>query len=522
MRCKKLSHRFVRDETGVTAMLFALCATVLFGMAGAAIDGARWYSMRRHHSDAIDAALLAAARALQVSPSDTNGALGIANKVYTNTLPQAQPLLNNSVAFVQADTGAAVTFTGTAFLKTTFLSVIGITKLNVTKPAKAVLAQGLNQGSDLEIALMLDVTGSMCSDGTGPCTTGTKIEGVKTAATTLANIVLGQKSSNYISRVALVPFSSAVRIDADGSSNPLMQTLTGLPKTWSGWMTTWTNCQGSGYYVGEIWVSATCTMVPKYVTNYKLMPCVTERYFQSGSGFDAADSMPGSGNWINGQAGNRLGVSEDSSNTPLTSGKGGSAADPSGNWNYSSDGSGCVLPPGNEILPLTSRLNDVTDRLSTLNAFGPTGGALGTVWTQYMLSPNWGTIWSGSQRPGSYTDTQTKQSNGAPVLRKVAVLMTDGGYNTMRQQSNSSTAQMQSVSSAAVAVCTNMKKNGIEIYTVGFDLDALGTTERAIATKTLQDCGTDISHFYSSLDAEQLARAFKDIALKLTPVRLTQ
>jgi hypothetical protein len=263
-------------------------------------------------------------------------------------------------------------------------------------------------------------------------------------------------------------------------------------------------------------------MVPQYVTNLKLMPCVTERFFSPGSGFDAGDSLPSSGNWLNGQAGNRYPFSEDSSNTALTSGRGLTAADPSGTWNYSGDGGGCSLASGNEILPLTSRLSDVTNRIGTLNAYGPTGGALGTAWTQYLLSPNWGTIWTGTQRPGSYADTQTKQSNGAPVLRKVAVLMTDGGYNTMRQGSNATTAQMQMVSDKAVAVCTNMKNNGIEIYTVGFQLNTLPTAEKAIATTTLQSCGTDISHFYDSLDAAMLAKAFRDIALKLTPVRLTQ
>jgi Flp pilus assembly protein TadG len=519
---RKQAHHFLADQAGVTAIIFAVCATALFGMVGAAIDGARWYSMRRQHSDAVDAALLSAARALQVAPSDSAAALSIAEKIYQNNLLNAAKLASNSVTFTTVDGSAAISFTGNAYIKTTFLNVVGIRQLDVTRPAKAVLAQGLNQGSNLEIALMLDLTGSMCNNGTGPCSTSIKLDGAKKAATDLVTIVLNQASSTYTSRVALVPFSSAVRIDTDGTNNPLMQTLTGLPQTWSGWIPSWVNCTGGGYYVGELYVYPACTMVPKLATNYKLMPCVTERYFQSGILFDAGDSAPGSGNWLNGQGGSRLAVSADSSNTPLTSGRGLSSTDPSSNWNYSSNGDGCALPPGNEILPLTSRLSDATARINTLNAFGTTAGALGTVWTQYMLSPNWSTIWTGTQRPGAYADTQAKQSNGAPLLRKVAVLMTDGSFNTMLQGSADTTSQLQTVSDAAIAVCTNMKNNGIEIYTVGFDLDSLATSERAIATQTLKSCGTDISHFYNSLDADQLAKAFRDIALKLTPVRLTQ
>jgi hypothetical protein len=104
--------------------------------------------------------------------------------------------------------------------------------------------------------------------------------------------------------------------------------------------------------------------------------------------------------------------------------------------------------------------------------------------------------------------------------------MTDGGFNSFRQGVTSYAAdggvQMQNVSNYAVQVCNNMKANGIEIYTVGFNLDALSTGEQAIATATLLACGTDVSHFYNSLNVTQLDAAFKDIAIRVTPVRLYQ
>ncbi len=525
MSVRPLLSGLAKNERGSTAIIFALCAVALAGFVGAAVDGARWFSMRRQHALAVDNALLAAARHLQVQPTDSEGALDSAALLYKTNLKNATQLTNNTVKFVQADTNASITFTGKAYLTTSFLNVVGIQTLDVTTPAKAVFNQsGLNSGTNLEIALMLDVTGSMCDDGTGPCNSGVKITGAKQAATDLVTIVLGQASSSYTSRIALVPFSSAVRIDADGTSNPLMQTLTGMPKTFSGWFPSWSCSGGSGSYVGEIWVgtSGTCTMTPVYSANTKLIPCVTERSFDSGSGFDPGDSAPASGNWLLAHGGDRSPYSWDSTNTALTQYTGTSAADVTHTWNYTTDGSGCMSQPGNEILPLTSNQTDVTNRLSTLTAFGPTAGALGTVWTQYLLSPNWSGIWTGSQRPGSYQDTQTKQANGAPILRKVAVLMTDGGFNTNRQFAEDSATQMQAVSNNAISVCTNMKKNGIEIYAVGFALNTLGATERSIATTTLKACGTDISHFYDSISVEDLKSAFRDIALKLTPVRLSQ
>ncbi len=60
-------------------------------------------------------------------------------------------------------------------------------------------------GSNVEISLMLDVTGSMCS----PCT---KIQAVQSAAKDLIDIVVWSDQSQYYSRVALAPFAEAVNV----------------------------------------------------------------------------------------------------------------------------------------------------------------------------------------------------------------------------------------------------------------------------------------------------------------------
>jgi hypothetical protein len=110
-------------------------------------------------------------------------------------------------------------------------------------------------------------------------------------------------------------------------------------------------------------------------------------------------------------------------------------------------------------------------------------------------------------------------SNGAPKLRKIAVLMTDGDYNTYRAWKG---YDPQTVSDNAKAICTNMKAKGIEVFTVGFDLDKLPSSAKAMAIDTLQSCGTDIEHFYNSLDADQLKTAFRDIAMKLSVLYLAK
>lgn len=520
--------KFVADERGSLAIATAGALVLLVTCIGAAIDFGRWYSMRSQHANAVDAALLAGAHYLTMHPGDTSGSIATSQAYYKHNLKSQAQIASNSVAFKTADSGQSLTFTGGATINTLLLRLIGLTSLQLAVPAKAVLSQaGGSAGSNIEIAVMLDVTGSMCDDGTGPCSSGTKIDGVKAAATNLANIMLGQPSTTYTSRIALVPFSSAVRLDDDGAGTPIMQNLTGQAATWSGYQGTVISCSGSGYYDGEIWVDTrACTYGWTHAVNWRLMPCVTERYFSASDTFDAGDSVPGPNNWLGGHGGDRFPLSWDSATTPFTSYTGASSSDVTWQWDYSADGSGCASQPGNAVLPLTSDLNVVNDRINSLAAYGSTAGALGTSWVQYMLSPNWSGIWGGSSAPGSYADTRTKQANGAPVLRKVAVLMTDGGFNTFRQSvtdpASDGGAQMQRISNFAIDVCNNMKSNGIEVYTVGFNLNALDANAQAIAAATLQACGSDVSHFYNTLNVQQLNQAFTSIAVNLSPVRLSQ
>jgi hypothetical protein len=104
-------------------------------------------------------------------------------------------------------------------------------------------------------------------------------------------------------------------------------------------------------------------------------------------------------------------------------------------------------------------------------------------------------------------------------LRKVAILMSDGVFNTRRGWDNQ---DQQDASDDAKAVCTAMKAKGIEIYTVGFALDPLPSSERTMAEDTLKSCGSSLEHFYNTLDPAELQNAFRDIAVQLSSVSLTR
>ncbi len=62
-----------------------------------------------------------------------------------------------------------------------------------------------------------------------------------------------------------------------------------------------------------------------------------------------------------------------------------------------------------------------------------------------------------------------------------------------------------------------MKASGIEVYTVGFQLG-----DSKLATDTLSGCATDPDHFYNSTTGDALKAAFRDIALKISTLYLSQ
>ena len=366
---------------------------------------------------------------------------------------------------------------------------------------------------------MLDVTGSMCTDGEGPCDSGPKLDALKTAAKDLVNIVI-HNEGDVTARVALVPFSTRVRVGGyknglDGATAGMrMKQLTNLNPTWTGWYNYCKVSSGSG--ASESGGTWTCNeFESRHVENWKVMPCVTDRSGPQKS----TDAAPGANAWLNAHGGTRFPLSFDSTDTPLTSKRGLVKTDPANHWDYNDDGSCADVSEKNIIHPLTSRKSELMDAIDDLEAYGATGGALGTAWAWYMLSPNWSSIWTGASAPGSYGDLTAVSASGTPKLRKIAVLMSDGVYNTIRGWKGS---DPNTVSSDAITLCTNMKAAGIEIYTVGFNLDELPPADRARAENTLMSCGTDVSHFYNALSSEQLQVHFRDIAMKLSTLFLAK
>jgi hypothetical protein len=128
-----------------------------------------------------------------------------------------------------------------------------------------------------------------------------------------------------------------------------------------------------------------------------------------------------------------------------------------------------------------------------------TAGHLGIAWASYLLSPNWAEVLPDDSAPVEYDNTD---------FRKVALLMTDGMFNSYYEDENGNSVDQ------ARALCDSMKAKNITIYTVGFQVPA-------DVVPTLQYCATSPAHYYEAEDGAALRQTFKEIAKRLNGLRLS-
>jgi hypothetical protein len=454
-----LLGRFARDRSGNVAMIFGLTTLIVVTLVGGAVDYGRWLNAKTQNQGALDAAVLAAGRTLQTSSGNSSLAIDTGNTYYGRM--KSLITVNDTSAFELTQEGTAVRGTSDAYVKTPFLSLVGIDELPIFISAEAILAAGGNSESNLEVSVMLDVTGSMQGD---------KILDLKDAAKDLIDIIVWSDQSEHTSRVAIAPFAPAVNVgdyfkavtNEDPNGSPPVYSYPSSCYKKNGKLKD--SCEGDSDYL----------VSPGYKARSR---CVVER---TGT-YEAKEDAPASGKWI-----------------------------PS--WNAVTGSNSTSCTPAVSIVPLTADKTKLKDTIDQFSASGATAGAVGTGWAWYLISPEWSTIWPAASRPAPYADITTLGPMGQPKLMKIAVLMTDGEYNTYQGKD----ASGSTVSTKAKALCTNMKAKGILVYTVGFQLDT------DLAKQTMLNCATDSSYAYNAGDGEELRQAFRDIALKIATLRINK
>ena len=107
-------------------------------------------------------------------------------------------------------------------------------------------------------------------------------------------------------------------------------------------------------------------------------------------------------------------------------------------------------------------------------------------------------------------------ANSNPKTRKIMNLMTDG-ENTKSQVDTAHEGSDTVASDTTMGtLCTSVKADNIELYTIAFTVTNPQTKAR------LQACASDAGHFFDASDGSGLAQAFNQIAGSLIKLALSR
>ena len=392
---------FQADERGTIATTLGLALIPVMLSAGIAVDYTRIAHTKGIVGEALDAAVLMSGNALSEGQSvNSKFRKNFEDFFYANINGRTKMAKKISIVSFSANaTTGKISASARSNVKMAFMGIIGKSNVDVLSKSEASVS-----AEKIELSMMLDVTGSMGTNG--------KLDALKTAAKDAIDILMPTSSTNNKMRISLVPYSASVNV---------------------------------GYTTAKL------------VSNNSGNKCVTERFsnkFNDASFFITK---------VEGIGGN------------------------------------C---PTQEVRPLSSSPSSLKKTIDGFMASGATAGHLGVAWSYYTLSPNWTKAWRSSRSPASYADKNVK---------KIALLMTDGEFNTIYTNGWTS-------SDYAKSICADMKKKGIIVYSIAFQAPTS-------ARDTLRNCASadnsNTTYYYSATNANDLKVAFKNIANDIKRLRLS-
>jgi Flp pilus assembly protein TadG len=480
-------RRFLGDQRGNAAIVFAFPILPLAAGAGLAIDTMLAYSVEDQLQKSLDAAGLAAGATALPENVEAD-----AQNYFSSNFNAGADLAELEDFDVEvSDVGDELTLTATAVMPTRFMRLFG--QDTVTVSASTTINREIRQ---MELALVLDNTGSMV---------GAKFTTMQAAALDLVDIVYGDVETNPNLFVAVVPYTAVVNIGAG---------------RWN-WL----------HITDPEWLyrSGVSAVNPYAPTAWK--GCVLARLL----GLDQTDDPPSVAAFRS-----YLYPDDSDNNWDGSPNTYGAAVNPDiEDWLTAyNDGYGPNLGCGPVLTPLVQSKSDVEAALNNMGPWhrGGTAGNEGLAWGWRVLSPRWRGLWGGdtpNTRPLDYDASDTD---------KVVVMLTDGNNDvydhngggprgsdytafgrlhdatfmgpgttaTIPQGRNNLNARM-------TTICNRVKAEGILIYTITF-----GTAPNA-ATQTLyRACATRPEFYYHSPDNGTLRTVFRTIGVQLSNLRIAR
>ena len=494
-RARTWVRSYRQDRRGVTAITFALSAMVLLGATFAAVDASRIAGARTELQDALDAATLAAAlkapSSKQNGEKEGHGDNDNNNNSRANTAGRA--FLAAQLSGNATLTNISSTFTpdeevmkgvATADVDPVFMDLFTGSVVHLT--ANSEVKRG--QGQTLELALVLDTTGSMA---------GTKIATLITASRSLAT-KLFQGGGDKV-KIAVIPFANYVNVGVASRTQPWANvpadftvhhnggsydyTPTCDPQTCD-----WQSYSCTGYNDGVAYQTTCWTPVNCRTTHLSPCPGTETVYY---GGWDDVYTFRGC------------------------------YGSPSYPQNVRDSDLGRQYPGflnldcSRQVTPLTSSTGTVVSAINALSAADETYIPAGLAWGFNALS---------SPAPlteGAAYDTTGPNQNP----HKVLILMTDGANTKLMYPVDGSHwpsppngARATLADTWTAELCTNIKAQNIEVYTVAFEIPAGDTISRDL----VRNCATDVAHYFDAADSTALTAAFEAIGEALQALHISK
>lgn len=452
-----LVKKYLKDTSGNFAMMFAIGAMAILAGVGAAID---YNGMTRNTSYLQN---LADAGALAASTSKEK-AVGQLQKIAKDHV-DAHNTLGAPIATNLEVVNDVIVVKTESVYNTHLMGIFGKSKFDLS----AVARSPLNNDTPISVALVLDRTGSM---------QGANMNALKDASKGMIDTFETYEANI---KASVVPFSQYVNV--------------GLANRNVSWMDVPNDSSTPGAEVCKMKrditnpglcrtqkVPSTCNNDGvTYACTKTIKTCPAAAY---GPEYEHCYTPTNNLTW-NGCAGSR--------NQPL-------------NKNPHYDGKkipGIMnVSCGQEMLPLTSNMITVENKINSLTASGNTYIPAGLIW-------GWRTL-EASKPFDDITNADTKR-------KKAVVLMTDG-KNTKSLTGNTHNGSDEGAANALTSeICSGIKSGDIEVYSVAYKFGSGDAT----AKNVVRNCATDPSFFFDAQNPEQLKDAFEDIAKSLFTVRLS-
>lgn len=449
------------NRSGNVAMMFAIAAVPLMIAAGAAVDMVRANNSETMLQNAADAAALAGASSSVMTGAKLNEI--VQNYVTSNDGYKALDKVRVvSWKLDKPNRKFQVRIEGT--LNTTLMRLAGIDVMQLNAESQVDLG-----ANGLEVALVLDNTGSMNSDNRLPT--------LKSSAKALVDEVLKDNGMTYV-KVGVVPFSEYVNVGLGNRTASWIDVPADTSTTAEVCSDTYPNAVASNC------TSQTGTLYTDgQPSTYSYETCD----WNYGTPVQVCSNQTTTQIW-GGCVGSRstsLDTRIDQLNKPYE-----------GVMNVR-----CPVP----LMPLTSDKASLYTMIDGMVGVGNTYIPSGLLWGWNMLDDAEPII-------GAKSKSWMKSNGGTKAL----VLMTDGD-NTISADYPYHWGSNISISNAKVTeLCDNIKKDGIVIYTV-----SLAVTNQ-VSKSMLADCASDGKKAFAAEDSADLAQAFREISESLLAMRLSK